>query len=225
MQPNSIKFESGFGHYANPGVGGAYASSGAFLVSEQGVRFANEQGNAYDLREAMKANEHTYLILDQTSFDAFNQGMIGSAIYTQEQVDQWVANNGASDPVMVKQDSLEELAAVLSIPEGALSETFQKYNTGLEADEFGRQAAKPMSEEGPYYAIEMWIRYYATLGGLHINDQMQVLNTALEPVEGLYAAGETVGGLEGDIYYPGSLFGWAMASGYNAGMAAAEAVK
>ena len=66
--------------------------------------------------------------------------------------------------------------------------------------------------------IQMWLRYYATLGGLHINDQMQVLNTSQEPIEGLYAAGEVVGGLEGDIYYGGSLFGWAMTSGYDAAM-------
>ena len=35
----------------------------------------------------------------------------------------------------------------------------------------------------------------ATLGGLRINDGMQVLNTEKQPVEGLYAAGEVVGGI------------------------------
>ena len=76
-----------------------------------------------------------------------------------------------------------------------------------------------ISEEGPYYALQLYIRYYATLGGLHINENMQVLNTAQEPVQGLYAAGEVVGGLEGDVYLGGSLFGWAVTSGHNAGLA------
>ena len=82
-----------------------------------------------------------------------------------------------------------------------------------------------LGDSGPYYAIQMWLRYYATLGGLHVNEQMQVLNTAQEPVEGLYAAGEAVGGLEGDIYLGGSLFGWAMTSGYKAGTSVSEAIK
>ena len=34
----------------------------------------------------------------------------------------------------------------------------------------------------------MYIRYYASLGGLHINDQMQVLTKDQTPIEGLYAA-------------------------------------
>ena len=92
-------------------------------------------------------------------------------------------------------------------------------------DEFGRTLSHKMSEDGPYYAVQMWLRYYATLGGLHINEQMQVLNTAQEPIEGLYAAGEVVGGLEGDIYLGGTLFGWAMTSGYDAGKAVSEAIK
>ena len=86
-------------------------------------------------------------------------------------------------------------------------------------DSYGRTINAPISEEGPYYALELVIRYYASLGGLHINENMQVLNTSQEPIEGLYAAGEVVGGLEGDVYYGGSLFGWAMTSGHNAGLA------
>lgn len=70
----------------------------------------------------------------------------------------------------------------------------------------------------------MHIRYYASLGGLHINDSMQVLTTAHEAIPGLYAAGEVVGGLEGDVYMGGTLFGWAIASGYNAGTIASAAI-
>ena len=35
-------------------------------------------------------------------------------------------------------------------------------------------------------------------------------------VENLFAAGEVVGGLEGDVYMGATLFGWAIASGYDA---------
>lgn len=227
VQPNSIVLPSGLGQYCNPGVGGAYKTSGAFIVNEKGERFANEQGNAYDLIQAMKENEASYLILDQASFDAFNAGMEGSKIYTEDDVKTWLENNGSSNPVMVGGDSLEDIAKVLNLPEGSLTAAAKKYNQDVDnkTDEFGRDLSLKISEDGPYYAVQMWLRYYATLGGLHVNEDMAVLNTSQEPVEGLYAAGEVVGGLEGDIYLGGSLFGWAMTSGYKAGTSVSEAIK
>ena len=115
----------------------------------------------------------------------------------------------------------------MNLPEGALTEAAAKFNETAakgEKDEFGRELTAPLSEEGPYYALQQYIRYYATLGGLRINDGMQVLNTEKQPVEGLYAAGEVVGGLEGDVYMGATLFGWAVTSGYNAGNAASAAI-
>lgn len=227
VQPNSIVLPSGLGQYCNPGVGKAYGTSGAFIVNEKGERFANEQGGAYELIQAMKENEASYLILDEASFQAFNQGMTGSKIYTDEDVETWLKNNGASNPVMVGGETLEDLGRTLNIPEGALTAAAEAYNQAVEAgtDEFGRALSLKLGSDGPYYGIQMWLRYYATLGGLHVNEQMQVLNTAQGPVEGLYAAGEAVGGLEGDIYLGGSLFGWAMTSGYKAGTTVADAIQ
>lgn len=225
-QPNSMVLPSGLGQYCNPGVGGAYNASGAFLVNQDGVRFANEQGNAWDLMQAMKENSAQYLIMDQTSFDAFNKGMTNSNIYSEEDVETWLANDGEGNPFMVTADSIEELAGKLGVDATTLQDTVTKFNEDVAAgtDEFGRTLSAPLSEEGPYYALQMYIRYYASLGGLHINENMQVLNTAQEPVEGLYAAGEVVGGLEGDVYMGGTLFGWAITSGHNAGNAASSAI-
>jgi len=91
-------------------------------------------------------------------------------------------------------------------------------------DAFGRTLEVAQSEEGPYYALEMHIRYYASLGGLHINDSMQVLNSSQEAIPGLYAAGEVVGGHQGDLYMAAGLFGWAVASGYTAGTVVSTAI-
>ena len=99
-------------------------------------------------------------------------------------------------------------------------DTFNK-NVGKE-DTFGRTSKFALNTDGAVYAIELCNRYYATLGGLHINSDMQVLNKNQEAVEGLYASGEVVGGLEGDIYYPGSLFSWAITSGHNAGLSVSK---
>lgn len=222
-QPNSMILPSGLGQYCNPGVSGAYAAGG-FMVNQDGERFFNEQANAWDLMQAMKANDAQYLIMDQAAFDGFNAGMTGSKIYTMEDVETWLADDYEGQPVMKTAATLEELADKLGIPADALSASAQAFNEAAasgSADEFGRTPAAAQSEEGPYYALEMHIRYYASLGGLHINDGMQVLNTQQEAIPGLYAAGEVVGGLEGDVYMGGTLFGWAIASGYEAGIAAA----
>lgn len=225
-QPNSMILPSGLGQYCNPGVAGAYAA-GAFMVNQDGVRFFNEQANAWDLMQAMKENTAQYLIMDQAAFDGFNAGMTGSNIYTMEDVETWLADDYTGQPVMKTAQTLEELADKLGVPGDAVAASAAAFNEAAasgEADEFGRTPAAAQSEEGPYYALEMHIRYYASLGGLHINDSMQVLNTQQEAIPGLYAAGEVVGGLEGDVYMGATLFGWAIASGYEAGNAVTAAL-
>ncbi|MDO5299319.1 MAG: FAD-dependent oxidoreductase [Clostridia bacterium] len=225
-QPNSMILPSGLGQYCNPGVAKAYAAGG-FMVNQDGVRFFNESGNAWDLMQAMKQNTAQYLIMDQDAFDGFNAGMTGSAIYSMEDVEAWLEDDYDGQPVMKTAATLEELAGKLGIPADAVAASAAAFNEAAakgEPDEFGRTIRVAQSEEGPYYALQMHIRYYASLGGLHINDGMQVLNTKQEAIPGLYAAGEVVGGLEGDVYMGATLFGWAIASGYNAGNIASAAV-
>ena len=56
--------------------------------------------------QAMKENERQYLVMDQASFDAFNQAMINLAIYTQDDVTTWLANDGQVNPFMVSAESM-----------------------------------------------------------------------------------------------------------------------
>jgi fumarate reductase flavoprotein subunit len=51
---------------------------------------------------------------------------------------------------------------------------------------------------------------------------MQVLNNSETPIEGLYAAGEVVGGIMGDLYVGGQTYNWAMTSGVQAGKVVSE---
>ena len=223
-QPNSMILPSGLGQYCNPGVGRAYAAGG-FMVNQDGVRFFNESANAWDLMQAMKQNTAQYLIMDQAAFDGFNAGMTGSKIYTMEQVEEWLKDDYQGQPVMKTAATLDELAEKLGVPADALKASAASFNEKVgQEDEFGRTIKAAQSEEGPFYALQMHIRYYASLGGLHINNDMQVLTKAQQAIPGLYAAGEVVGGLEGDVYMGATLFGWAIASGYNAGNAAVASI-
>jgi len=226
-QPNSMIKPSGLGQYCNPGVSKAYAAGG-FMVNQDGVRFTNESGVAWNIMEAMKKNDFQFLVMDQAAFDGFNAGMTGSAIYSMEDVAEWLKDDYAGQPVLKSAATLEELAAKLGVPAEAVTAAAAKFNEVAATqgtDEFGRTIKAAQSTEGPFYAMQMHIRYYASLGGLHVNDDMQVLNTNQEAIPNLYAAGEVIGGHQGDVYMGGCLFAYAICSGHNAGAAAAAAIQ
>lgn len=223
-QPNTMILPSGAPQYTNMGVGKAYNMSG-ILINEKGERFACENGDTWELMLAMEKNERQYLLMDQENYDAFNAAM--ASIYSAEDAAKWTADDYTGQPFYKGADTLEELAEKLDVPAEALKATVAKYNEAVTAgteDEFGRQLTTTIAEEGRYYALEMSIRYSTSLGGICINDSMQVLNTSEEAVPGLYAAGEVVGGVQGDLYLPSSTFTWAMTSGVEAGRVVSEAL-
>ena len=177
--------------------------------------------------QEMKKNDFQFLVMDQVAFDGFNAGMTGSAIYSMEDVAEWLKDDYAGQPVVKTAATLEELAAKIGVPAEALKAAAANFNAvaAVEGtDEFGRTIKVAQSTEGPFYAWEMHIRYYASLGGLHVNNDMQVLNTNQEAIPNLYAAGEVIGGHQGDVYMGGCLFAYAICSGHNAGAAAAAAI-
>ena len=98
----------------------------------------------------------------------------------------------------------------LGIDRNGLMETVRRFNAAVQDGEFdptrldGKRTvgvdpsksnwALPM-DTPPYlgYAVTCGITF--TFGGLKINNRAQVLNTEGNPISGLYAAGELVGGL------------------------------
>lgn len=55
-------------------------------------------------------------------------------------------------------------------------------------------------KEAPFYAIKRMPGLLCTAGGLTINEKLEVLNEAGEPLGGLYAAGNASGSYYGDDY-------------------------
>lgn len=131
--------------------------------------------------------------------------------------------------VMVKADTLEELAEKTGMNYDILADNLADYNAACEAgvDLLYQKDAKyllPM-QEGPYYAMKVVTRYLTSLGGLKINENMQILDENEQAIEGLYAAGvDAAGVLYGDAYVDidGAGFGWAFNSGRMAAMEAAR---
>lgn len=112
----------------------------------------------------------------------------------------------------VSADTLEELAQKLEgVDAAAFLEEVKAYNASIRADipfnpnvKDGRSTqglAVPKSnwanliDEGPFQAFQVGCGITFTFGGLRITDQAQVVDVDLAPIDGLYAAGELVGGI------------------------------
>ncbi len=127
---------------------------------------------------------------------------------------------------MAQADTIEELAARLDIDPEGLARTVREFNAAVQQDvpynptvKDGRSTVgiEPVKsnwaqtiDTPPYlgYAVTCGITF--TFGGVKIDTRGQVVTNGQEPIPGLYAAGEMVGGL---FYYnyPGG-------SGLSAGM-------
>lgn len=121
-------------------------------------------------------------------------------------------------------DTLAELAQVIGAPADALETTIAEFNDLVKAgkpDQFGRRTWENTIEEGPFYAVAFTPVVHHTMGGLEINGNAQVLNTAGEVIEGLYAAGEVTGGIHGTNRVGGNAVPDALTFGKIAGSTAA----
>lgn len=107
-------------------------------------------------------------------------------------------------------------------PAAALIETVARYNgfvaSGCDAD-FGRKhlvhnhGQLRRIERAPFYAYPSSVMVNATYCGLCVDSGMRVLDVFGEWIEGLFAAGEVVGGFHGGAYVTGSALGKAVIFG------------
>ena len=101
-----------------------------------------------------------------------------------------------------KFNSLEEIAAEFKIPSDELQKTMDRYNEFVmngEDEDFGKmlpQDAKPVSTP-PYYVTRIWPKVHHTMGGIKTDANTQVIDVDLNPIPGLFAAGEATGGVHG----------------------------
>ena len=120
--------------------------------------------------------------------------------------------------MIVKADTIEELAKKINVPVENLVNTFKTWNANIKAGadkEFGRPLEKkgkiafegreaplisaPFDEQGPYYAAKLYPAILNTQGGPRRNEKGQVLNPFKKPIPRLYSAGE-LGSMWGHIY-------------------------
>jgi fumarate reductase flavoprotein subunit len=117
-------------------------------------------------------------------------------------------------------DSLKELAQRIAVDPATLEETVNQYNQFCDKGHDDLFAKNPRFlqpvKQPKFYAFRMVSFFLATLGGIKINENTEVLNQEGEVIPGLYATGNDSIGLYGDTYdlwLPATAFGFAMNSG------------
>lgn len=137
-------------------------------------------------------------------------------------------------------DSLEKLADLIPVNKTQFLKTISEYNASVqdgmynptEKDGKGTSGITPPKsnwalriEKGPFYAFPVTCGITFSFGGLHVNPKGEVLNKEGEPIDGLFAAGEMVGGIFYENYPGGSGLMSGAIFGKLAGASAAGYVK
>lgn len=100
--------------------------------------------------------------------------------------------------LVVKADTIQELAEKLGLPVKAVEQTVENNNASVVANydhEFGKEPYRitPI-EKAPYYGCILGGRILCTLDGLRVNTKMEVLDQNFLPIKHLYAGGNDSGG-------------------------------
>ena len=121
-------------------------------------------------------------------------------------------------------NSWKGLAEWICCGHGILKATVHEYNSYCDRGHDPVFAKDPKYmlplRTPPYYAIKCHSGFVNTIGGIKINELMEVLDKQDNPIPGLYAAGVDTGGWESDDYcdlLSGSALGFAINSGRLAG--------
>ena len=102
--------------------------------------------------------------------------------------------------IIIRADTIEELATKIATPPGQLRQTIDEYNKAIDN---GTAASLDVPKSGYQVKIEtppfcavypVWCGLNATVGGPLVNSKALVLDQEGDPIPGLYAAGEMVGG-------------------------------
>ena len=183
---------------------------GAILVNQEGKRFFDEVStrDKVSAAEFEQTGGYAWLIVDSRMSDASN-------------VIQGYINKGFAE----KGETWEELAGAIGAPADVLAETMAAWNACVETKEdkeFGRVSFANPLDQAPFYAIKVQPGVHHTMGGIKINDNAEVIGTDGAVIPGLFAAGETTGGVHGNNRLGGNAVADFTIFGRIAGQSAAD---
>ncbi len=224
-------------HALNGALPLACGDLGWLQVNKNGQRFHNEEPN-----EVSNANSKltqpghtTWFLYDGECVDKAGAmlpggtSLTGAAVVgtgTQDAIDEAVANG-----LVLKSNTLDDLADQMGIPAKSLKTTIKRYNElaakGID-DDFSKAEkwiANSAIDTPPFYATEVPLAPFVIPYGLNVNTQSQVCNDGGTPIAGLYAVGNVQGNFFSHDYpllAPGISHGRAITFGRLVGAALAK---
>jgi fumarate reductase flavoprotein subunit len=195
---------------------------GAIVVNNRGERFVDESISYKTIGDACLKQP------DGVGFQVFDDRIMqkSSPLPTSNDF-----RRAEREGLLRKSETLQGLAAELKLDPETFVATVKLYNDGVAAGvdaEFGRTGLgsgygeRPKIEVAPFYGFPCMTSVLATYCGLAVDRSMQLLNPFGEPIPGVFAAGEVVGGLHGENYMSGSSLSKSAIFGIVAGESAAR---
>jgi hypothetical protein len=200
-------------------------------VTEDGKRFCNEEVPMSLLNNFLKEPIGTKAESGWYSqiFDAnyMDQGWVGGLVPPEGLANYMPEEPGEKTGILdgftrtFRADTLEELAEKIETDPTEFVKTVARYNELVAKgadDDFGKQAQylKPI-DTPPFYGIHRWLRISALCSGLVVNENGQCLNAENQPIQGLFAIGNTAGTFYAGVDYPMTLPGYNLGHCYTQG--------
>lgn len=185
-------------------------------VNLKGERFMSESvPYDYILQEALNLPDNTWCTLWDSNIeeDVRRFSTQGCSRYFEFENGAppripWVGveafNEGLeAEGLIQRADTIAELAEKLGLPADKLEKTVDRYNELFDAqndEDFGKEAYR-LSElrNPPFFGVRQTGYLLCTLDGIKVNTEMQAVDEAGQPIEGLFVAGVDSGG-----YYSGT---------------------
>lgn len=203
-------------------------------VDSTGSRFVNEDvvyDTAFWANAAYAAGGQYYIVVDGATLDVYTAGtemtlsFSGPGPNLDEGDFKALADQAVEGGTAYKADTLEELAALTGMDATDLTNSVTHYNemvaNGADTD-FAKSSDSLLYDvsEGQYYAFDCRAVYLGSIGGVRVDEKLQVLNAEGQPIPGLFTGGSNAGGYyhgEGYPPYEGLASGFAWTSGRIAG--------
>ena len=164
-------------------------SHGAIIVNTEGKRFVNDLAGRDVVSQAELKQPDGYC------FIIFDQNLVDHLALSQRFIDGGYTISG---------QTYAELAQNMGLQGEAVQNFVNTMNTWNESvakgvdEEWGRNNG--MDDDlstAPFYAIKIAPGIHHTMGGIKINSSAEVIGTDGNVIPGLFAAGETTGGIHG----------------------------
>ena len=197
---------------------------GALIINKRGKRFCDEMGSRRYVGQNILKN--CDIVTDPKIIKQYEAFMIiNEAIkkkFGEEEINNYV-NNG----YLIKYRSFEYFAKDMNITEfmNNIKKSINNYNEASEnkVDNFGKKInPNKFKLKGKIYVGIVTPCTYHTFGGVKITNECEILNNNDRIIDGLFAAGEIIGGIHGVMALQGNILTQAAVFGRLAAKAAID---